>query len=163
MQELFASLRLARAALGAAALIALAAGAARADGPGIAAGTLTCNAPPGANFVFGAHYALDCVFAPAQGPAERYVGEVRRFGIDLGFRAGTTLVRAVLVGSDGKPESLAGSYVGVSVGAAPIVGAGANALVGGSNRTVSLQPLSVELRTGFNINVAVANLTLRRP
>jgi hypothetical protein len=160
MNRSFASLY---AALGAAALLSFGAGAAQAQGGGLASGTLTCNAPPGANFVFGTHYALDCVFAPAQGPAERYVGEIRRLGIDLGFREGTTLVWAVLAGSDGRPESLAGSYVGVSVGAAPIVGAGANALVGGSNRTISLQPLSVEFRTGLNVNAAIANLTLRRP
>lgn len=152
-----------RAALVAATAALLPLGAARADGPGIATGTLTCNAAPGPSFVFGASYGLDCTYVPVQGRAERYLGEVRRVGIDLGFRANTTLVWAVIVGSDGKPDSLAGSYVGVSVGATPVVGAGANALVGGSDRTISLQPLSVELRTGLNVNVAVANLTLRRP
>jgi hypothetical protein len=152
--------RSARAA--AVALLSLGAGVARADGPALAAGTLTCNAPAGPSFVFGTSYTLACVFAPAQGPVEHYVGEIRRLGVDLGFRQSTTLIWAVFAGSDGKPDSLAGSYLGVSVGATPGVGAGANALIGGSTRTISLQPLSVELRTGLNVNLAVANLTLRR-
>lgn len=156
-----AARRSARAA--AVALLSLGAGTARADGPGIATGTLTCHAPAGMSFVLGTSYAVDCAFMPAQGPAERYVGEVRRVGIDLGFRQSTTMVWAVIAGSDGKPDTLAGSYAGISVGATPIVGAGANALIGGSNRTISLQPLSLELRTGLNVNVAIASLTLRRP
>lgn len=164
MIQTFASIRGARMVLAAtAAFVSLGAGAARADSPGIAVGTLTCNAAPGPSFVFGANYALECIFTPAQGPAERYVGEVRRVGLDLGFRATTTLVWAVIAGSDGKPDSLAGSYVGLGVGATPVVGAGANALVGGSNRTVSLQPVSLELRTGLNVNVTMASLTLRKP
>ena len=40
-------------------------------------------------------------------------------------------------------------------------GAGANVLVGGSNRTVSLQPVSVQGQTGLNLAAGVAELTLR--
>ena len=148
--------------LAAIALFAFGAGSARADNPGAATGTLTCHAPPGLSFVFGSTYSMDCVFARAGGQPELYRGEVRRVGIDLGFRHGTTMVWAVFMSGNGTPGSLAGRYVGISAGAAPIVGAGANALIGGSERTVSLQPLSLELRTGLNVNVAVADLTLRK-
>jgi hypothetical protein len=40
-------------------------------------------------------------------------------------------------------------------------GLGANVLVGGSNRTVALQPVSVETATGLNLAVGVAELRLR--
>jgi len=40
------------------------------------------------------------------------------------------------------------------------VGAGANVLVGGSNRTISLQPVSVEGNTGLNVAGGVAQVTL---
>ena len=40
-------------------------------------------------------------------------------------------------------------------------GVGANALVGGSNRTVTLQPVSVQGQAGLNLAVGVAGLDLR--
>ena len=60
-----------------------------------------------------------------------------------------------------KRHALAGNYVGGSANASLVVGAGANALVGGSNRSVALQPLSVEGRVGANLALGVANLTLQ--
>ena len=58
------------------------------------------------------------------------------------------------------PGSLAGSYGGVTASATAVVGAGANVLVGGSNKTISLQPLSIEGNTGLNVAAGVAALTL---
>jgi hypothetical protein len=55
---------------------------------------------------------------------------------------------------------LAGSYVGASAEASAGVGAGANLLVGGSNDTISLQPLSVQGQTGINAALAVSELVL---
>ena len=57
--------------------------------------------------------------------------------------------------------ALAGKYVGASGEATVGVGLGANVLVGGSNRTVALQPVSVQGQTGLNLAVGVAGLTLR--
>jgi hypothetical protein len=42
-----------------------------------------------------------------------------------------------------------------------VAGVGANALVGGSNRSVALQPLSVSGQVGLNIAAGVAGLDLR--
>jgi hypothetical protein len=41
------------------------------------------------------------------------------------------------------------------------VGVGANALVGGSNNTIALQPLSVQGQTGLSVAAGVAGLELR--
>ena len=41
------------------------------------------------------------------------------------------------------------------------LGLGAKVLIGGSRRTITLQPLSVEGQIGLNVAVGVANLTLR--
>ena len=57
--------------------------------------------------------------------------------------------------------TLAGVYSGATAEATIAVGLGANALVGGSNRTVALQPLSVTGQTGLNLAVGVASLELR--
>ena len=58
--------------------------------------------------------------------------------------------------------ALAGDYVGATGEATVAVGLGANVLIGGSNRTVALQPLSVTGQTGLNLAVGVADLSLRR-
>ena len=40
------------------------------------------------------------------------------------------------------------------------VGLGANALVGGSSRSIALQPLSIEGTTGLNVAAGIGWLTL---
>ena len=59
------------------------------------------------------------------------------------------------------PGALAGDYYGVSAEATAGTGVGANALVGGSDETVSLQPVSVTSQTGVNFALAVSELELR--
>jgi hypothetical protein len=56
---------------------------------------------------------------------------------------------------------LAGRYGGVTAGAAVGRGGSANALVGGSNNSFALQPLSFEGETGLNVAAGVAGLELR--
>jgi hypothetical protein len=69
-----------------------------------------------------------------------------------------------------RPESqsarrgaLAGDYVGAdaSVSAGARAGAGANALVGGFDRSFILQPLSVEVQSGVALAAGVTSLSLR--
>jgi hypothetical protein len=40
------------------------------------------------------------------------------------------------------------------------VGAGANVLVGGSNKTITLQPVSIQGQTGLNVAAGIASLAL---
>ena len=47
------------------------------------------------------------------------------------------------------------------LGAAVGVGANANVLVGGSNSSITLQPLSLQGQTGLNLAVGVAAFELR--
>jgi hypothetical protein len=56
--------------------------------------------------------------------------------------------------------ALAGSYVGATAEATVGAGVGANALVGGSNRTITLQPISVQGQTGLNLALGVGGLNL---
>jgi hypothetical protein len=56
--------------------------------------------------------------------------------------------------------ALAGRYAGASAEATVGAGIGANALVGGSNRTITLQPVSVQAQAGLNIAVGVGALEL---
>ena len=79
-----------------------------------------------------------------QGPArtEPYHGSIDRFGIDLGFTDGGKIVWTVLAPSKDVPAgALAGNYAGVSAEATAGLGIGANALLGGSDKSIALQPL----------------------
>ena len=60
------------------------------------------------------------------------------------------------------PGALAGNYVGATASATVGAGVGANLLVGGSNRTITLQPLSIEGNTGLNAAAGIGAMTLRR-
>jgi Protein of unknown function (DUF992) len=134
---------------------------ARAQG-GAQVGTLTCNVASGWGFVFGSSRALRCTFASASGQTQYYTGTIRRFGVDIGFTRAGVLVWAVLAPtSDLAPGALAGEYAGATASATVGVGAGANVLVGGSNRTISLQPVSFEGSTGLNVAAGIGAISLR--
>ena len=61
----------------------------------------------------------------------------------------------------GPRAALAGNYGGASAEATVGAGVGANVLVGGSNRTIQLQPLSVQGQTGLNVAAGVTGIELR--
>jgi hypothetical protein len=125
-------------------------------------GVLECRGIGTTGFIIGSVHELECVFRSDYMPPVRYHGIVRKFGLDIGITEQSVLAWGVLAptGRIG-PGDLAGSYGGVSAGAAVIVGAGANALVGGSNNTFALQPLSVEGQAGVNVTLGIASLELR--
>jgi hypothetical protein len=129
---------------------------------GVRVGTLTCNVASGWGFVFGSSKALHCTFAPAPGRAEFYAGTINKFGVDIGYTQGGVLIWAVFAptGNLG-PGALSGNYVGATGSATVGVGAGANVLIGGSNSTISLQPLSVEGNTGLNVAAGIGSISLR--
>jgi hypothetical protein len=134
------------------------------DAPRVSAGTLSCSVAPGTSFIFGSTREMNCFYTRADGRTERYIGEIQRFGVDLGFTNAATVIWAVVSGSsDLAPGALAGDYGGVSAAATPGIGVGANVLVGGSNRSVALQPVSVEGNTGLNIAAGIGQIRLRRP
>jgi hypothetical protein len=148
--------------IGAVALALALASAQPAAAQRIKAGVLSCDVSAGIGLIIGSQRRLSCVFTPElPGPQEVYSGSITRIGLDIGVTAGGVMVWAVFAGSSGGPGFLAGDYVGASGDVAVAVGLGANVLVGGSNRTVALQPLSVSGQIGVNLAVGVADLHLR--
>jgi hypothetical protein len=125
------------------------------------AGTLTCNIAPGVGLIIMSSKSISCSFQPVRGRPESYVGSVRKFGLDVGATAGGRMVWAVYAPSSLDRGALAGNYAGASAEATVGAGLGANVLVGGSNRTVSLQPLSVQGQAGLNLAAGVADLQLQ--
>jgi Protein of unknown function (DUF992) len=150
-----------RTALGALALCALAAGA-PASAAHVEAGVLNCTVFGGAGFIFGSSKNLDCTFNGSSGGTERYFGSIDKYGLDVGFTDKSKIIWTVLAPSADVPRgALAGNYGGVSAEATVGLGVGANALVGGSNDSVALQPVSVQGQQGLNIAVGISQLKLR--
>jgi hypothetical protein len=143
--------------------IGIAGGGAPAAAQGnVQVGTLTCNVAAGWGFVFGSSKAVRCTFARAGGRPEHYAGSINKFGVDIGYTQGGVLVWGVFAPSGGlAPGALSGNYVGATGSATVGVGAGANVLVGGSNRTISLQPVSIEGNTGLNVAAGIGSISLR--
>jgi hypothetical protein len=124
-------------------------------------GTLDCDISGGIGLIITSKKAVQCVFTPSQpGPREVYQGTITKFGLDIGATTGGRMVWEVVAPTNRGRGALAGEYGGASAEATVGAGAGANVLVGGSNRTVSLQPVSVQGQAGLNLAVGVAGRNL---
>jgi hypothetical protein len=161
VRKMLKKVGLAVGALGLAAGIAMQPAPAYAQA-GVRVGTLNCSVAGGWGFVFGSSRALHCVFTPGPGHPEHYAGSISKFGVDIGYTQGGVLVWAVLAPTTNvAPGALAGNFAGATASATVGVGAGANVLIGGSNRTISLQPVSIEGNTGLNVAAGIAAINLR--
>ena len=124
-------------------------------------GILTCSVSSGYGFIFGSTRNVNCTYQ-GNGRIEHYVGDISKFGVDIGYLQSGVMVWAVLAPTtDVHAGALAGAYGGATAGASVGVGAAANALIGGSSREIELQPLSIEGEKGLNVAAGVASMTLR--
>ena len=129
---------------------------------GAKVGELTCNVSSGFGFIFGSSKDLHCTFRPSGHPGEHYLGTVNKFGVDVGYTDGGILVWEVFAPSlDVVRGALTGTYVGATANATVGVGLGANVLVGGSDKSIALQPLSVEGNKGLNVAAGIGTITLK--
>jgi len=124
-------------------------------------GTLNCDVSGGIGMIITSRKDVRCLYTPqGRGRHEAYIGSIEKFGLDIGATTGGRMIWAVYAPTRGGRYALAGHYAGATAEATVGAGAGANALIGGSHRTVTLQPLSVQAQAGLNLAVGVAGLTL---
>lgn len=128
----------------------------------VEAGMLECSGTS-ASFIVGSVTELRCLFRPGGGAAAiPYSATIRRVGVDLQLPSNVGVAWAVFAPTRQlSPTALAGTYVGASASATAGVGAGANVLVGGSNNTISLQPVSLQGQVGLGVAAGVAGMELR--
>lgn len=156
----------------ASALLALAvsAGAARAadiiavpddERDGVKVGLLECDVAGGMGYILGSAKSLSCVFHGSKGRVEAYTGNINKLGVDLGWTTQGRLTWAVFAPVAGYHRgALAGTYVGATAEATVIAGVGANVLLGGMERSVALQLVSVTGQLGLNAAAGLASLML---
>ena len=126
-------------------------------------GMLTCKLNPSIGFIIAGHQSMECRFAQnAPFPPEAYQGALNTVGLDIGITAGGVLGWAVFAPTIGIPAgSLSGEYIGASGDIGLGVGVGANVLIGGTGRSIALQPVSVEGSVAVNVALGVSGLQLR--
>jgi len=128
-------------------------------------GELECFVDAGTGFIIGSQKDISCVFTSFDNPdeADNYFGVINKLGIDIGSTEESYIKWIVIAPTDSEFDTgaLQGDYVGASASATFAVGLGANVLVGGSQTTFALQPVSLQSQTGLNIAAGIAEIELR--
>ena len=127
---------------------------------GVNIGALSCHVSGGVGFIFGSSKNMSCIYKKPNGDTERYRGEINKYGIDIGFTTESRMIWAVFAPGNVAPGALAGHYGGVTGEAEIGLGLGANVLLGGSNKQVALQPVSLTGGVGLNVAAGIASVTL---
>ena len=125
-------------------------------------GILECRGGASIGFIVGSVTNLGCVLRIDGLPEDRYVATIRKVGVDLGITQESALAWGVYapVARLG-PGDLSGNYAGAQGSAAVGVGVGGNVLVGGSNNSIALQPLSLQGQVGLSVAAGLESLELR--
>ncbi len=127
---------------------------------GVQVGTLACQQQPGWGYIIGSSRRVACRFSGAWGESH-YVGRMTEAGVDVGYHGASQMVWAVFAPTNQVgPGALAGQYGGATAGGAFGVGVAASGLIGGSDRSIALQPFSITGKTGLSVTAGVQGMSL---
>jgi hypothetical protein len=130
-------------------------------GSGVNVGSLNCTVEGGVGLIIGSSKGMECVFHPVSGGAPgHYVGSVKKLGIDIGVTQQAHVGWLVFAPGAVEPDALEGTYVGASAEATVGLGLGANVLVGGMEKSIALQPVSLQGQTGLNVAAGIGWMDL---
>ena len=125
-------------------------------------GILECRGGASVGFVVGSVTNLGCVLRGEGMPEDRYIATIRKVGVDLGITQESALAWGVFAPAARLgPGALSGNYAGAQGSASLGVGLGGNVLVGGSDNSIALQPLSLQGQVGLNVAAGLESLELR--
>jgi len=127
---------------------------------GVKLGSLKCNVESGVGAIITSSKDMSCTLHKVNGNKEHYTGVIRKFGLDIGVTGKAKMVWLVFAPGKTNVGALRGKYVGAAADASAGVGGGANVLVGGFNKSITLQPVSMQVQTGVNVAVGVSTLEL---
>lgn len=129
---------------------------------GVKIGVLTCSEQEGWGYIIGSSQRLNCRFDNNNGTSDFYTGRVSDLGLDIGHTKGGTITWDVFApASNMAPGALQGTYGGVTASAAIGSGGGANLMIGGFDRSIALQPLSVEGLKGTELTAGITSMSLK--
>lgn len=115
------------------------------------------------NILIHSQYPIKCLFKDASGGKEKYTGKTGiGLGLDLEISRKVKMHFAVLAIGNLKAgsKSLVGRYIGAKVNVSIGLGGGIDALVGGGNSHIALQPIALEATEGLGVAAGVGFLEL---
>ena len=125
-------------------------------------GVLECRGGASIGFIVGSVTNLGCVLRVDGRADDFYVATIRKVGVDLGITQETALAWGVFAPAKWLGSGdISGNYAGAQGSATIGVGAGGNVLVGGSNNSIALQPLSLQGQVGLSVAAGLESLELR--
>ena len=125
-------------------------------------GELKCTVDETNKSLFKTHMVMACDYVDVNGNnAGKYEASVNRTGLKVGWAKTKEMAWIVTTLGDETDVKIAGTYVGANAGASVGAGAGANYLVGGFNGKISLQPWSVEGKSGVGLELGGQKLELK--
>ena len=130
---------------------------------GVKIGVLSCAVDSGWGVVVGSSRDVDCTYRGSNGYAEHYSGKLEKVGVDLGYvKSGELVWGVVAPTSSVEPGALAGQYAGATAGATIGVGGDVNVLIGGLDKSIALQPISVQGDSGIDVSAGIGALHLSK-
>lgn len=143
-----------------AASLAVLAAPAMAAPEGVKIGVLTCHVDSGWGYIIGSSKDMHCDYHGGGG-SDHYVGSISKLGVDIGYTDSATIVWDVFAPTtDVGPGALQGGYAGATASATVVGGIGAHVLFGGFDRSIALQPVSVEGSSGFDVAAGIGAMRL---
>ena len=128
---------------------------------GVKVGILSCELTGKTDAIVYTNETFACIYNPNSGGNEQYSGKITRIGVDLEWTPNQHLIWAVIAPTtDVDGGALAGTYGGASASAALGAGAGVKVLVGGLDKSLTLQPLSIAGSTGAGASAGIESLEL---
>ena len=135
---------------------------------GVKIGTLVVTAIPhsGHNLIIKSSSDVRAVFTDASGNKEHYIGEMGvKLGLDISHKTGEKLEYIVFSASSNYKTggyALQGKYFGQNVSAELVVGGGVQVLLGGFNKSLTLQPLALKGTKGYGVTAGLGYLYLQK-
>lgn len=129
----------------------------------VKAGSLSCSVSDSEGSIVSKKITLACEHVDVDGnSAGNYEAQLDRAGLSLGTVEAAKIDWIVLTVGDPENVDLEGTYIGASAGASAGAGIGANWLTGGFNGKISLQPFSVEGKSGIGLELGGQKLVLTK-
>lgn len=124
-------------------------------------GTLTCHQTDKTNLLILSEAKYSCAFTPVKGEAELFTAEANKLGVDLSSKQIERMVWHVFApSSDSSVGALEGNFYGATADASLGIGAGAHVLVGGGDKSITLQPVSFSGIEGIGIAAGIEEFRL---
>ena len=127
-------------------------------------GALTCDVAGGTGYLVMSSRKLDCTFEPMSGGTQAYEGDIRGFGLELGYtKPMKMLYKVYTVGSNKGITAVEGSFIGQAGSITADRTMGGDWLYGGKDGAAAMVGTTYFNQTGlgYNLEYAVASIHLK--